>query len=140
MAKRFQRLPPHVRHARLRNDTVDTDRHQKRKCRPRNRKWKQEVEITLQRKTHGEAIPTATPTFSTMSYPNITLPTLSDIGRHRNQLSELIISSGLVADVLSFRCRPMSGSVGSAISMSGMVENVVVDVGIALPSEQKQCF
>ena len=35
---------------------------------------------------------------------------------------------------LSFRCRPMSGRVGSVISKSGVVDNVGVAVGIASPS------
>ncbi len=36
--------------------------------------------------------------------------------------------------VFSYRCQLMSRCVGSAISVSGMVENVGVAVGIALPS------
>ena len=36
-----------------------------------------------------------------------------------------------MADIAGFRCRPMSGRVGSAIFESGIVENVGVAVGIA---------
>ncbi len=39
---------------------------------------------------------------------------------------------------LSFRCRPMSGRVGSAISKLGMVANVGVAVEIASPSVSVQ--
>ena len=71
--------------------------------------------------TDGEAISTATSTFSTMPDLGIAVVTLSDIG---NPQSELKISSGLQADVLSSQCRPMSDNVGSVISKSGSVENV----------------
>ncbi len=35
-----------------------------------------------------------------------------------------VSTSGSVADILGFQCRPMSGNVGSAISESDIVENV----------------
>jgi len=57
--------------------------HRKLKCRPRNRKWKSEVEITFERKTDGKAIPTATPTFSAMPNLDMSLPTWPDMARHR---------------------------------------------------------
>jgi len=35
-----------------------------------------------------------------------------------------VSTSGSVADIWGFQCRPMSGHVGSGISESGVVENV----------------
>ncbi len=63
------------------------------------------------------------------------LGTLSDIGRHHEpkmattktgsgNKSRVISTSGVVADILSSRCQPMSGHVGIFISELGMVENV----------------
>ncbi len=43
----------------------------------------------------------------------------------------LVSTSGFMAETFGFRCRPMSGCVGSAIFESGIVENVGVAVGIA---------
>ncbi len=45
-----------------------------------------------------------------------------------------VSTSGFVADILGFRCRLMSDSVGSAISRALTVENVGVAVGIFSPS------
>ena len=50
IAKRFQRLPHIFDHVRLRYDTGVTAPHRKHMCRPRNRKWRPEVEITVERK------------------------------------------------------------------------------------------
>ena len=47
---------------------------------------------------------------------------------------KLFLLPVLVAAILNFRCRPMSGHVVSAISVSGVVKNVGVAVGIASPS------
>ncbi len=47
------------------------------------------------------------------------------------RFSLIVSTSGSMADVSGFRCRQMSGRVGSVISESGIVENVGVAVGIA---------
>ncbi len=49
-----------------------------------------------------------------------------------------VSTSGFVADILGFRCRPMSGCVGSAISRSGTVENMGLVVGTFSPSPSVQ--
>ena len=49
-----------------------------------------------------------------------------------------VSTSGSVADIWGFQCRPMSGHVGSATSESGVVENVGVAVGIASPAHSVQ--
>ncbi len=49
-----------------------------------------------------------------------------------------VSTSGFVADISGFPCWLMSGSVGSVISRSSMVENVGVAVGIASPSLSAQ--
>ncbi len=45
-----------------------------------------------------------------------------------------VSTSDSYAEISGFRCRPMSGCVGRAISKSGTVENVGVAVGIASSS------
>ncbi len=81
-------------------------------------------------KTHGIAIPTATPTFSAMFYPNVTLPTLLDIGRNREPTIGTRNQFWFSGRRFEF---PMLGRVGSVIK-SGMVDNVGVAVEIASPS------
>ena len=49
-----------------------------------------------------------------------------------------VSTSGFVADILGFRCPPMSDCVGSAIYRSGTVENVGVAVGIFSPPPSVQ--
>ncbi len=49
-----------------------------------------------------------------------------------------VSTSGSVADISGSRCRQMSGRVGSAISKSGMVENVRIAAGIVSPSVSVQ--
>jgi len=65
----------------------------------------------------------------------MTLTTLSDNGRHREPQSELIISSNLLADVLSCQYRAVSAV---PYLSRGMVENVVVAAGMASPSVSVQ--
>jgi len=69
-------------HARPRYDTADMVRH-----RSRNRKWKPEVKRgsgnNISAERAGEAIPAATPTFSTTPDQNMALSTVSDISLHR---------------------------------------------------------
>ena len=130
---------PHIfDHAQLRYYTADTAWHRQLKCRPRNRKSKPEVEITFERKQMGKRFKRLPPHFRpcpTRIWHCRHCPTSADIGSPQ---SELIISFGLVADVWSFRCRSLSGRVRSAISKSGMVENVGVAAGIASPSVSVQ--
>ena len=49
-------------------------------------------------------------------------------------VQKLFLLPVLVAAILNFGCRPLSNHVVSAISESGVVENVGVAVGTALPS------
>jgi len=67
----------------------------------------------------------------------IASPALSD-----QKLFPLPVStSGSVVDSSGFRCRPMSCNVDSAISESGIVENVGVAFGIGSPALSVQkCF
>ena len=51
-----------------------------------------------------------------------------------------VSTSGCVSDISGFRCWTMSGCVGSAISRSGMVENVGVAVGVASPALSAEMF
>jgi len=41
---------------------------------------------------------------------------------------------GSLVDISGFRCRPMSGNIGSAISESRILENIWVAFGIASPA------
>ena len=69
----------------------------------------------------------------------MTSPTLSDIGCF---CSKVITTSGFHFRFrdrqLNLQCRPMSCRVGIVISMSGMVENVGVAIGIASKSVSVQ--
>ena len=53
-------------------------------------------------------------------------------------VQKLFLLPVLVAAILNFGCRPVSGHVVSSISESGVVENVGVAVGTASPSPSVQ--
>jgi len=61
---------------------------------------------------------------------DVALPTWPDIGRH----PKLKTTANEPQVIMISRCRPMSGHVNSAISESGMVENVGVTGETAAPA------
>ena len=114
------------------------------KCRPR----KPEVEITFERK---ELVFVAD-IFGSRCRPmsGHVGSVISELGMVENvgvaaltasksiSVQKLFLLPVLVAAILNFGCRPVSGHVVSSISESGVVENVGVALGTASPSPSVQ--